>query len=155
MKRPSWVVRIATLGPIGYVPAPGTAATIVTMPVAYFMATHLPSWLYAFVVILLILISHVIINKALEYFKEDQDPSQVVLDEFLGCLVTFYALPINVVTLIAGFALFRLFDITKWFGISKAERLIGAMGVITDDVLAAILANVIIRVTYYFIAGML
>lgn len=155
MKQSSWAVRVATLGPIGYMYAPGTVATFITMPFAYAMATSMPSCLYALGIILFIVISYFIINRALDFFKGDQDPSQIVLDEFLGCLVTFYAVPINAITLIAGFALFRLFDITKWFGISKAERLIGALGVIADDFLAGILANILVRVAYYLITGTL
>lgn len=153
MKQSSWAVPIATLGPLGYAQASGTLATAVTLPLACVLSIMMPSWLYALVVGLLILISNDIISKALEYFREDQDPSQIILDEVLGCLVTFYALPIHIITIIMGFAFFRLFDITKWFGISRAEKLVGALGVIADDLLAAVLANVIIRVIYYFIFG--
>jgi phosphatidylglycerophosphatase A len=56
-------------------------------------------------------------------------------------------------TILAGFLLFRLFDITKWFGIKRAEHLVGAWGVLIDDILAAILANVIIQIGYYLILG--
>ena len=53
----------------------------------------------------------------------------------------------------AGFVLFRFFDITKWFGIQRAEHLVGAWGVLIDDVLAGLLANVILQVVYYLIVG--
>jgi len=151
----SLCVRIATLGPIGYSLASGTVATIVTMPIMYMMRLGVDSSaIYLMLLIAALLASVPVINCALDYFKEDQDPSQIVLDEFIGCLVTFYAVPLCWQTMLAGFVLFRFFDITKWFGIQKAERLIGAWGVLLDDVLAAILANVIIRIGYYLIVGM-
>lgn len=155
MNKPSRAVRFATLGPIGYMIAPGTCATAATLPCAYLMATYLSDQFYMATVIIFIILSTFIINRALEFFKEDQDPSQIVLDEALGCLVTFYAVPMTPITIIIGFVLFRFFDITKWFGISKVERLIGALGIIADDLLAAILANVITRIIHYFMMGII
>ena len=149
----SLYVRIATLGPVGYLTASGTVATMLTMPLMYLLRGWLPSELYLMLLIALLLIAVPIINSALDYFKEDQDPSQVVLDEVIGCLVTFYSIPLCWQTMLAGFLLFRLFDITKWFGIKKAEQLVGAWGVLIDDILAAILANVIIQLGYYLIVG--
>ncbi len=145
--------RIATLGPIGYLAASGTAATIVTMPCMYLLCIKLATWQYLLFLVVAILLSVHIINCALEYFKDFQDPSQVVLDEVIGCLVTFYAIPLCWSTMLAGFLLFRLFDITKWFGIERAEHLVGAWGILMDDVLAGILANVIIQIGYYLIVG--
>jgi phosphatidylglycerophosphatase A len=99
------------------------------------------------------LLSVYVINRALEHFKGYHDPSQIVLDEVIGCLVTFYAVPLNWYSLLAGFLLFRFFDITKWFGIAHAEHLVGAWGVLMDDVLAGVLANVVLQVGCYFIFG--
>lgn len=146
-------VRIATLGPLGYLVAPGTIATLVTMPLMYVLCTKLDAGPYLMFLVAALLLSVHIINCALEYFKDFQDPSQVVLDEVMGCLVTFYAIPLCWQTMIAGFLLFRFLDITKWFGIERAEHLVGAWGVLMDDILAGVLANVIIRVCYYFIAS--
>ncbi len=146
-------VQIATLGPVGYLPASGTAATLLTLPIAYLLRVWLNAEFYLILLITSLLLAFQIINCALEYFKEDQDPSQIVLDEFVGCLVTFYAIPLCWPTIIAGFAFFRFFDITKWFGIKKAESLIGAWGVLLDDILAALLANIIIKLGYYLIVG--
>jgi phosphatidylglycerophosphatase A len=137
-------VRLATLGPIGYFVAPGTVATLVTMPCMYLLRTSLNSELYLLVLLGAVLLSIPIINSALEYFKDFQDPSQVVLDEVLGCLITFYAIPLSWATMLAGFLLFRFFDITKWFGIEKAEHLVGAWGIVMDDLLAGVLANVVL-----------
>jgi phosphatidylglycerophosphatase A len=146
-------VRLATLGPIGYFVAPGTVATLVTMPCMYLLRTSLNSELYLLVLLGAVLLSIPIINSALEYFKDFQDPSQVVLDEVLGCLITFYAIPLSWATMLAGFLLFRFFDITKWFGIEKAEHLVGAWGIVMDDLLAGVLANVVLQISCHFIFG--
>ena len=77
----SLCVRIATLGPVGYLMASGTAATLLTMPLMYLLRVWLPSGPYLMLLIASLLVAVPIINCALEYFKEDQDPSQIVLDE--------------------------------------------------------------------------
>lgn len=151
-KKNFWGVSIATLGPVGYLIAPGTAATLVTMPFMYLLRSIVLPYLYVIFLVAIFFLAIPIINVALDYFKEDQDPSQVVLDEVIGCLVTFYLIPINWQTMLAGFLLFRLFDITKWFGIKRAEHLVGAWGVLVDDILAGLLANVCIQLCYFFLA---
>lgn len=149
----SLCVHIATLGPVGYLVAPGTVATFLTMPCMYLLRAWLPSGPYLVLLVASLFAAVPVINCALEYFKEDQDPSQIVLDEVIGCLVTFYSIPLCWQTMLAGFALFRFFDITKWFGIKKAEQLVGSWGVLIDDILAALLANIVLQICYYFIVG--
>ena len=65
------------------------------------------------------------------------DPGQVVIDEVLGQIITFIATPrISRVGLIAGFILFRIFDIIKPFPAGRAERFPGGWGIMLDDVVA-------------------
>ena len=142
---------VATLGPIGYLVAPGTIATLVTMPCMCIVHAQMTQSQYLIFLLLVLLIAKLVIDRALEYFKNFNDPSQVVLDEFVGCLITFYAVPLSWQTLLLGFILFRFFDITKWFGIAQIERVAGAWGVLLDDVLAAVLANVILQSMCYFV----
>jgi phosphatidylglycerophosphatase A len=149
----SFFAYIATLGPLGYLVAPGTLATFVTMPLMYFLHSYVTEWQYLLFLGVAFLLAVYIINRALEFFKDFHDPSQVVLDEVIGCLVTFYAIPLSWYSIIAGFLLFRFFDITKWFGIAQVEHLVGAWGVLMDDVLAGVLANVVLHLGYYFISG--
>ena len=144
---------IATLGPLGYLVAPGTLATLVTLPCMYLVRSYLIGWHYLLFLGIFLLCALYVINRALEFFKDYQDPSQVVLDEVLGCFVTFYAIPLSSYSMLAGFLLFRLFDITKWFGIARVEYLDGAWGILMDDILAGVLANVILQVGYYYMCG--
>jgi phosphatidylglycerophosphatase A len=67
------------------------------------------------------------------------DPGQVVIDEVLGQIITFIATPrISRVGLIAGFILFRVFDIIKPFPARRAERFPGGWGIMLDDVVAGL-----------------
>jgi phosphatidylglycerophosphatase A len=73
------------------------------------------------------------------------DPGWVVIDEFAGQWITLLALARpSVPGLIAGFLLFRLFDITKLGPVGWADRKHGAFGIMADDVIAGIVAAVLL-----------
>jgi len=67
------------------------------------------------------------------------DPGQVVIDEVAGQIITFVATPRTTwMGLIAGFILFRVFDIVKPFPARRAERFPGGWGIMLDDVVAGL-----------------
>jgi phosphatidylglycerophosphatase A len=67
------------------------------------------------------------------------DPGQVVIDEVVGQIITFVATPrVTWIGLIAGFILFRAFDIVKPFPARRAERFPGGWGIMLDDVVAGL-----------------
>lgn len=66
------------------------------------------------------------------------DPSEVVIDEWVGMWISLLFIPHTYLYFIAGFLLFRLFDITKLLFISKLENLSSGIGIMADDVLAGI-----------------
>jgi len=74
-----------------------------------------------------------------------KDPSKVVIDEMVGIFVALLWIPINWQSMLAAFILFRLFDIWKPIGVSHAENLQGGLGVMADDIVAGIYANVILQ----------
>lgn len=74
-----------------------------------------------------------------------KDPSRVVMDEIIGLWLTMIFVPINAFNLFLAFALFRLFDIWKPLGIRQMERLKGGLGVMMDDVVAGLYANVCLQ----------
>lgn len=87
----NWYIHIATLGPIGYMNAPGTMASLVTLPLVYWLHYIIPNnYAYLSFVIFMIIISLWIIHKAVEQSRWHHDPSEVVLDEVIGCLLTFW-----------------------------------------------------------------
>ena len=75
-----------------------------------------------------------------------KDPSKVVIDEAVGMWITMLFVPFSYLNLIIGFTLFRLFDIFKPLGIRNLEKLNGGLGVMADDVLAGIYANVVLQI---------
>jgi len=144
----NWSKTIATLGPIGYLPAPGTCASAVSL---LLVIVPWPQPLYFGLLILASGVAAESIRRALPYFDGRHDPPEIVIDELVGILVTFYAVPISFKTVVLGFALFRLFDIIKPFGIPRLEKFGGPPGIILDDIAAGLFAGVTLHViTKYF-----
>lgn len=73
------------------------------------------------------------------------DPGVVVIDEVVGMLMTVAFLPVSPVGAVAGFLLFRVFDIVKPFPAAQAERLPGGWGIMIDDVVAGAYAHLALR----------
>jgi len=79
------------------------------------------------------------------------DPSYIVIDEWAGQLFTLLFVPVTLSASIGGFFLFRLFDITKLWPINKAEKLHGYKGVMADDLVAGLIAGIILAgITAFF-----
>jgi len=74
------------------------------------------------------------------------DPGPVVIDEVMGMLVTLFLVPVGWSGAFIAFLLFRLFDIVKPYPSNRLERLPGGVGVMADDFMAAIYANLTLRV---------
>lgn len=145
-----WIY-LSTLGPIGYLPAPGTLATVATLPVLYFIATQGYSFeKYLVIIAITACISFFIIRKSLDALDRQDDPQEIVLDEVVGCMVAFCAVPYTLPLFIIGFFLFRLFDITKTFGVGGFELLFGAWGIMLDDIAAGILTNILLQIIISF-----
>jgi len=127
----------------GYTPiAPGTAGTIVGMcvlVVMYFIFGE--HFFYANIALIVIsLYPSVWLGDSAEKFYGKKDPKQVVLDEMQGIWITMIFVPFNWITVLLGFALFRLFDILKPFPINKMEKLEGGLGIMADDWMAGVYA---------------
>jgi phosphatidylglycerophosphatase A len=80
-----------------------------------------------------------------------RDASVIVIDEFVGMQTTFIAVEPSLSVGVAGFFLFRLFDVVKPFPIGPSQRLRGGFGVVVDDLLAGIYGRIVLLV----LAGML
>lgn len=143
------VIFLATGFFIGTVPfAPGTFGSIVGLPIVFLLSRL--DLLLSISFILLFIFFAVGIASAAEKILNQQDPAKIVIDEMAGLMVTFTGLPFNLTTAIAGFIIFRAFDILKPFPIRALERkLAGGTGVVFDDVLAGIYANLILRLAFY------
>jgi len=79
------------------------------------------------------------------------DPRQVVIDEVMGMLITLFLNPVGWIGAFAGFLLFRLFDVIKPYPSNRLELLHGGVGVMADDGMAAIYANLTLRICLVFV----
>lgn len=134
-----------TLGPIGYMTASGTMATLVTVPLACWLMGLSAVW-YIIVVIALGIVSSYCVHRVHTEFFHHDDPSEIVIDEFIGCLLTFWFVPCTTRAIVFGILLFRFFDISKVVGIQRVERNHGATGIMMDDILAGIYSNIILHI---------
>ncbi|MBX0334274.1 phosphatidylglycerophosphatase A [Pontibacter sp. HSC-14F20] len=79
-----------------------------------------------------------------------KDDKKVVIDEVAGMLITMLFIPVTLSTLLVGLVLFRFFDIVKPLYIRKLEKVRGGLGVMLDDVVAGVYANIILQLLFYF-----
>lgn len=87
---------------------------------------------------------------AIQRAHVDGDPGWVVIDEFAGQWITLLALAApSVPGLIAAFVLFRFFDITKLGPVGWADRKHGAFGIMADDVIAGIIAGILLLIVRF------
>jgi phosphatidylglycerophosphatase A len=145
-------IGLATAGGAGFMPkAPGTAGALVGV-VAYLALEALSLGAYYPHAIILLLAAGVWASFRVEELY-GHDAQRIVIDEVVGQMIAFsfaagrFRLPAAYV--IAGFGLFRLFDIFKPFPIRHLERLKGGVGVMADDVGAGIYALVILTILRY------
>ncbi len=132
---------LASFFGLGFVPyIPGTVASFAAM---WFKL--LPGYVFYPLLVAFAVISVPVINSVLKDSDSD-DPSYVVVDEVIGMMITLSFLDKNIYMMIAGFLLFRLFDITKPWLVNKSQELPGAWGVIMDDVVAGLFANFFLQI---------
>jgi phosphatidylglycerophosphatase A len=154
LSQPSWprflptglVTGCATFGPLGRkLPAPGTWGSLAGLLyfALFFQRASIGAILIATAIAGYIAVG--ICGEA-EVRLRRKDPGAIVLDEvvaiplcFLGWHTLLNAAPVWVL-LITGFALFRLFDILKPFGITRLQSLPAGWGVVADDLAAALAA---------------
>lgn len=137
---------IATAGFARRVPfAPGTFGSLMGLPV-YYVMSFFPLPVVFFILMGFIAFASWVAGEA-EKALADKDPGCIVIDEIAGMAVTFFAVPFSWTAGLAGFILFRFFDIVKPFPIRHLEkRYSGGFGVVIDDVAAGIMSNLILRI---------
>ncbi|MFH1498370.1 MAG: phosphatidylglycerophosphatase A [Verrucomicrobiota bacterium] len=142
------VVNLATVGPVGRIrKAPGTWGSVAGLLYFTVLFARVEPWALILWSALGLWLAVGICGEA-EFRLNLRDPGMVVLDEFMAmplCFVAWQWLPGDWVgrpwaVFLAGFALFRLFDVAKPLGISRLQHLPGGWGVVVDDVAAALAA---------------
>ena len=123
--------------------APGTFGTLVAIPV-YCLFAQTDSLIYSLLTILVTVVGVRICDIAAEKLGE-HDFGGIVWDEIAGYLITMWLVPITWQTIIAGFILFRFFDILKPWPIKWLDRKVhGGFGIMIDDVLAGVFAGALL-----------
>ena len=118
--------------------APGTFGTVAGVAV-YLLMSGLPVLVYIIVTAALFLAGIWICGRAAADLGE-HDHGSIVFDEIVGYLVTMIAVPATPIWIIAGFALFRLFDILKPWPIRLLDRRVhGGFGIMLDDLVAGLI----------------
>jgi phosphatidylglycerophosphatase A len=152
---------IATLGPLGRnLPAPGTmgslAGTLVFLLLVQALGWHPHTIALACVPLFLL---GVPLCRRAEILLDREDPKEVIWDEFIVIPMVFWPVSDQIsgelsqelfIWLVAGFCLFRLFDISKPSLINHSQRLPGGWGVMMDDLLAALAASLVLFLAQTF-----
>lgn len=151
---PLWATLTATFFGIGHMrPGPGTWASAATMLLWAALAHNLPPSARIPVAIALAIIVTVIGIPAATRVagaSGKKDPSFVVIDEVAGQLISLIAVPLAWKTFLAGFILFRVFDILKPPPVRQLERLPEGTGIMLDDVAAGIYALAVMQLLLHW-----
>jgi phosphatidylglycerophosphatase A len=134
---------IATTLGVGYAPiAPGTFGSAAGLLLWALMPRG--TYAQAFTIVALFVIGSWSGTVAERHFGRT-DPGQVVIDEVMGMLITLFMNPVGWRGALLGFLLFRIADVLKPFPANRLEALPGGIGVMADDAMAAVYANVALR----------
>lgn len=151
---PKWSTLVATFFGVGRLrPAPGTWGSLAAVLLWWGLARQLPaSARIPVIIVLIIIVTAVGIPSATLEARGcgKEDPSHVVIDEVGGQLVTLIACPILWKPLLAGFILFRVFDIMKLPPIRSLEKLPEGAGIVVDDLGAGIYGLIVLQALLHF-----
>ena len=139
-------VLLATGFYVGNIPlAPGTFGSLLGLPLCYFLSgMPMPAAILAG---LLFIGLAVWIAELAAHVLKRKDPGCIVIDEIAGLVVALIGVPFQVTSVIIGFGLFRFFDILKPYPIRTIDRrLTGGVGIVADDLVAGLFANIATRI---------
>lgn len=150
------ILRVATLGSLGSFKAPGTWGSLAGLFLYLVVVQHLSPFLGFLLLMALCYVAIAVCGEAERRLKK-VDPPEVVFDEFVAMPICFIGLNDYMQTekailyVLIGFALFRLLDILKPFGIRGLQRYYGGFGVVIDDVAAAVASCVVLNALARFV----
>ena len=130
--------------------APGTAGTLVGVLLYLGMESLSPVW-YLSLCVIIFLAGTWAAGRAEVMLGRTDSPS-IVIDEISGYLVAMFMAPTSWGFIVAGFFLFRAFDIVKPWPLRRLENLHGGLGVMLDDIGAGIYTNIILQIAAVLIS---
>ena len=135
---------LATVAGVGYAPiAPGTFGSAAGLVVWWLLRSG-STTVQAVAIVVVFIVGTWGSHVAERHFGRT-DPGQVVIDEVLGMLITLFLNPVGWGGAFAAFFLFRVFDVIKPYPANRLEQLHGGVGVMADDAMAAVYANLVLR----------
>ena len=161
MSREKFIKQAATFFGAGEVEGmPGTIGTLAAIPLYIlislfqylpifkdeFGTTTIYYYNFYFIFLAVFFVFAVYIAGEAEKLYREKDCQKIVIDEVLGFLTTMFLIKFNIITIIMGFLFFRLFDIIKIYPINKAQDVEGGVGVVLDDFIAGIFANIMVAI---------
>ena len=150
------IVSLATLGPLGKLKAPGTWGSAVGLAWWALVVQKLATprgWIHEICFNGLVILAAIFICGVAAELLKKKDPSEIILDEMVAIPLVFLfnnhlqlGTNLGFYMLMLGFGLFRFFDIVKPLGIRWIEKVPGGVGIVLDDVVAALYANLTLQV---------
>lgn len=126
---------------------PGTIGSLGGL-IVYFLVRN-NEILYGFTILFLFMLGVLFAGEA-ERIYNRKDAKMIVIDEVAGMLLALFCVPFSIFSVVLGFFLFRIFDILKPFPAKRIEKLSGSMGVMFDDIIAALYTNLILQIIFRF-----
>lgn len=137
---------ICTFGYVGYFPiAPGTAGSLAGLIVYGALRAAGATPAIDLAVIAALFLAGTWSGTHAERHFGGTDPGPGVIDEVVGMLVTLWALPSTWALALVGFFVFRVLDVVKPWPAGRLESLHGGLGMMADDVMAAVYGNLLLR----------
>jgi phosphatidylglycerophosphatase A len=127
---------------------PGTMGSLGGLIVYFFVRGN--DILYAFSILFLFTLGVLFAGEAEKVYRR-KDPSMIVIDEACGMLLALFFVPFNLYSVILGFFIFRIFDILKPPPARRLEKLTGSLGIMFDDIVAALYTNIILQIAFRLI----
>ena len=136
---------------IGRLPlAPGTWCSFIAFLSWFYLRFYIEGVFILYASLILFFIGVAVSTIHSEVIKKD-DPSEIVIDEWVGQWIALWLIPHSFYWGFASFVLFRFFDISKLGPVKGMDDIKSGTGIMMDDVVAGILALLVTQSLYYFI----
>ena len=150
-----FAVAFASFGYVGFAPvAPGTVGAAAALPLFLLLRWAGSPWLEV-AACAVIVVAGAWSARVTEQVLGVEDPGPVVIDEVVGMLVSLLFLPATWAVIAAAFVAFRIFDILKPWPANRLEDVPGGWGIMADDVMAGVYANLAVQILVWVRPGLL
>ena len=126
---------------------PGTFGSLAGLLLYYLVKD---SWTANLLLVLAVTVLGFLISGRAEKIFGAKDPGCIVIDEVSGMLLSLMFIPYDLKYVVAAFFLFRVFDTLKPFPAARFQSLKGSLGIMADDIIAAIYTNILLQVVLRF-----